>query len=132
MRKTALIIFILALLLAGISVAYAQKGLGTAGAALQKAGEPTGLGGDFDVTAGMVVQGVIATVGGIFLILAVYAGFLWMTARGNETLIEKAKNTLTGAIIGLVITMAAYAISGFILREVAAPSKLPASDGIQQ
>jgi len=54
--------------------------------------------------------------GVIFLILAIYGGFKWMTAAGNEESVEKAKKTITNAILGLVIVLAAYAIVKFIVE----------------
>lgn len=53
----------------------------------------------------------IATVflGVVFLGLMIYAGFTWMMARGNEQEVEKAKNMIIYAIIGLVVVLSAYA-----------------------
>ncbi|MBU0722587.1 hypothetical protein KKA93_04000 [Patescibacteria group bacterium] len=47
----------------------------------------------------------------VFLGLMIYAGFLWMLARGNEQEVEKAKNIIIYAVIGLVVVLAAYAIT---------------------
>ncbi len=48
------------------------------------------------------------------MILVIYAGILWMTARGNEQQVERAKTLLVQSIIGLVIVFSAYAITRFI------------------
>lgn len=58
-----------------------------------------------------IVQILLTLVGTIFFVLTVYAGYLWMTAGGNEEAIEKAKTTLRNSAIGLVIVLAAYAIT---------------------
>ena len=50
--------------------------------------------------------------------LIVYAGFLWMNARGNEQQVEKAKSILTQAVIGLIIVLASYSIAGFVVRSL--------------
>ena len=50
----------------------------------------------------------------IFIVLVVWAGYNWMTAGGNEEKVSKAKTTLTRAIIGLIITVSAYAITYFV------------------
>lgn len=63
---------------------------------------------------GGVVGLILSFIGIIFLILTVYAGFLWMTAQGNSGQVEKAKDLLINAIIGLVIVSAAYSITMFI------------------
>src|SRR3989339_740431 len=52
-----------------------------------------------------------SAVGLIFFILIFYGGFSWMIARGNEQKVEKAKNTVIAASIGLVIVLASYAIT---------------------
>ena len=50
--------------------------------------------------------------------LIIYAGFLWMTSGGNEDKIDKAKNTLKNAIIGLVIILSAWGIVSFIMSRL--------------
>ena len=67
---------------------------------------------------GFIITSVLSLMGVVFLIMAIYAGYTWMMARGNEEMVEKAKNTLTNAIIGIVIVMAAYAISYFVLSQI--------------
>jgi len=63
---------------------------------------------------GAVVGAVLALVGVIFLALMVYAGYNWMTARGEEEKVEKAKDTITRAFIGIIIVVGAYAIWRFV------------------
>ena len=59
---------------------------------------------------------VLSFVGVIFLVLMIYGGFIWMTAKGNEGEVEKAKKIITQSIIGLIIVFGAYAISYFIIN----------------
>ncbi|MDO9399503.1 MAG: hypothetical protein Q7T79_02355 [bacterium] len=63
---------------------------------------------------GLVVRIVLSLLGIVFLILMVYAGFSWMTAAGEEERVTKAKETITRAIIGLIITIGSYAIWIFV------------------
>lgn len=72
----------------------------------------------FSETLGTVVKAALSLVGVIFLILMVYAGFLWMTAHGKEDQIEQAQNIIRTAIIGLIITVGAYSITAFVLPRV--------------
>jgi len=65
---------------------------------------------------GLVIKSVLSIVGVIFLILTVYAGFVWMTANGNEERIKKAQSTLRRSTIGLSVTLAAYAITYFVVE----------------
>lgn len=66
-----------------------------------------------------VIASILSLLGIIFLGLLIYAGFTWMTAEGDESKIEKAKKIITQALIGLVIILAAYAISFFIINALA-------------
>ncbi|MBU0546285.1 hypothetical protein KKA13_03465 [Patescibacteria group bacterium] len=50
-----------------------------------------------------------------FFFLIFYSGLVWMTAHGKTERVEKAKNTLEAAIIGLLIVVFAYAITNFVL-----------------
>jgi len=63
---------------------------------------------------GTVVGAGLAFIGVLFFILIIYGGLLWMTARGNESQVEKAKDLIQAAIIGLIIVLAAYAITAYI------------------
>jgi hypothetical protein len=72
------------------------------------------------------IQDTIAGIVNIFLgflgilatLILLYAGYLWMTSKGNTEKIEKAKLLIASAIIGLVIIVSAYAISRFILSRL--------------
>ncbi|MDO8560069.1 MAG: hypothetical protein Q7S23_03490 [bacterium] len=57
----------------------------------------------------------LAVLGIIFVGLITYAGYHWLTARGNEEKVKKAQDTLRQATWGLIIVLAAYSISYFIL-----------------
>ena len=70
------------------------------------------------VLVGKIIKAALSFVGIIFLVLMIYGGYTWMMARGNEQEVEKAKNLITAAIIGLIIVLAAYAISYFILEKI--------------
>jgi len=63
---------------------------------------------------GTVISAALALLGIIFIILIIIAGYQWMTAGGNEEAIKNAQARIKTAIIGLVITLAAYAIWAFI------------------
>ncbi|PIR02877.1 MAG: hypothetical protein COV60_03290 [Candidatus Magasanikbacteria bacterium CG11_big_fil_rev_8_21_14_0_20_43_7] len=69
----------------------------------------------FAQTLGVVVKTVLGFVGIIFLLLMVYAGFLWMTARGDSGQVDKAKEIIIQSIVGLVITVGAYSITAFVV-----------------
>ncbi len=62
-----------------------------------------------------VISAVLAIVGSLFLILIIYGGITWMMAAGNEQKLEKASDTIRQALIGLIIVIAAYAISYYLV-----------------
>lgn len=64
---------------------------------------------------GKYIKGALALSGTIFLVLTIYAGVLWMTAAGNEDQVTKAKEIITRASFGILITLAAFSITAFVL-----------------
>ena len=82
----------------------------------QTGGYVTGEGSSLPYVVGLIIQVVLGLLGAIFVILMVYAGYTWMTAAGNEPKIDKAKDMIQTAIIGLVITLSSWAIWTFIFN----------------
>lgn len=110
MKKIFLTILIAFLLIPNI--AFAVGNLGSAVSNLQKAGEESGADeSTVSDIAGTTIRVALTLVGIIFMILMVYAGYLWMTARGEEESVKKAQQIITAAIIGMVIVLSAYAIT---------------------
>jgi uncharacterized membrane protein len=48
--------------------------------------------------------------------LLILGGLQWMTSAGNEERLDRAKKTISGAVIGLVIILLAWAIVEFFTR----------------
>lgn len=67
---------------------------------------------------GQIIGIALSLVGVVFLVLMVYGGFIWMTAGGESEKIKKAKGIIMNAVIGIVIVLAAYAITFFVLDQV--------------
>jgi hypothetical protein len=90
---------------------------------LQSVGEADG---PYKGTNGDSIYGIVADLIGVFLgllgvifiILIILSGYWWMTASGDEQKLTKAKDTIYRAIIGLIITAAAYAITGFVFQHI--------------
>jgi hypothetical protein len=64
--------------------------------------------------ASQIIKVVLGLLAVIFLVLLIVSGFQWMTAAGNEEQVKKSLATMKSAIIGLIIILAAYAITYFI------------------
>lgn len=73
---------------------------------------------DLTVLIGNLINIVLSFLGVIFLVLTIYAGFLWMTAGGKPEQTETARKMLINATIGLVLILAAFAISKFVLKSL--------------
>jgi uncharacterized iron-regulated membrane protein len=84
--------------------------------AVKNAGYQSGV--SVEQIVGVVINAVLSLLGVVFLVLIVYGGYLWMIARGDESKVEKAKDTISRSIIGLVIVLAAYAITYFVLSKI--------------
>jgi cbb3-type cytochrome oxidase subunit 3 len=61
-----------------------------------------------------ILTAVLSFLGVIFLVLMIIGGIMWMTATGNEKNVDRAKTIIFDSIIGLVIVIAAYAVTFFI------------------
>ena len=71
--------------------------------------------GDPRVIIVRMINVTLSIIGVLLIGFLVYAGYLWMTAAGNEDQVEKAKTTIRNAVIGIAIVFAAYAISRFVI-----------------
>ena len=67
---------------------------------------------------GSIINIVLSFVGILLLAFTLYAGFLWMTAGGETKNVEKAQTMLKNAIIGLLIVIASFAISNYVLQSL--------------
>lgn len=103
------------------SIAYAQPDLGTGwGGLTEKIAEGSGYDTSADEytlseTIGRIIKIALSFIGTIFFALTVYAGFLWMTARGNDEQVGKAVGIIKTGIIGMIIILAAYGITSAAL-----------------
>ncbi|MFA5211606.1 MAG: hypothetical protein WC414_03890 [Patescibacteria group bacterium] len=112
------IYFLLLLLSLKADKIFAEEtGINQAGSVLNKVAKEAGVENQSDVSfiAGNLLNAILGMTGIIFLGLMVYAGILWMTARGDEGQIEKSKNIIIACVIGLMILVSAYAITYFIM-----------------
>lgn len=90
-------------------------------------GSNAGLGTPTPLTTiiGSIINVALGFLGVVFLVLLIYAGFLWMTASGDKTKVEKAQDMIRQAIIGLVVIIAAFSISNFVLNSLVNVSGAP-------
>ena len=77
--------------------------------------------GDLPTIIGNVLGTALSLISVVFFGLMIYGGFMWMTARGNDEQAKKALETIFSAIIGIIIVMAAYAITSFVFSSMKSP-----------
>ena len=114
----AVAIILISFLSVGVALADTPLRTGLGGALSNLEGSvgtaKTGLPSDLSTTVATVVRAALALVGTVFLLLTIYAGILWMTASGKEEQIETAQKIIKATVIGLFITLSAYAITSFV------------------
>ena len=67
---------------------------------------------------GKIVGLVIGFLGVLLVLYMIWAGFIWMTAAGDDAKVKKAKTMMQQSIIGIVIVFAAYAITAFVMSNL--------------
>lgn len=94
------------------------QGIGLAKGGLEKSGrsffQP-----EVAAIAGTVIQSILAIIGVVFLVIMVYGGILWLTSQGEEKKISNARGYIFHSILGLIIVMAAGAITQYVVNELA-------------
>ncbi len=60
------------------------------------------------------IQWLLYAAGAIAVVFLIIGGFQYIASRGNEEATERAKKTLTSAIIGIVVIVMAFAIVAII------------------
>lgn len=98
-----------------INIVLAQ-GLNQAGSIMDKIAKDAGA-ADYSTPQELIGTGInaaLAMVGLIFLILMIYAGYLWLTSHGEEEPIKKAQKIIVSSIIGFILVVSAYAITVFV------------------
>jgi len=68
---------------------------------------------------GRAIKLLIGFVGSIALALYIYSGLLWMTSAGNSGQVDKAKNILIWATLGVIVMLGSYVLVDFIFKSVA-------------
>jgi len=109
------VLYTLAAISAAAPIAVAAQGIKNANGPLSQVSNQAGVTqGDPGVLVGGIIAAVLTMVGIIFLALMVYAGILWMTARGKDDQVERAREIIIASVIGLFIVVSAYAITAFV------------------
>jgi cytochrome bd-type quinol oxidase subunit 2 len=77
---------------------------------------------DLPVLVGRYINAFLGVLGVVFVVLIIYAGFLYLNSQGEADGTKKAVAMIKNAVIGLIIIFAAYAISNFVIQAVISAS----------
>ena len=66
--------------------------------------------------AASIIQIVLGFLGVIAVCLILFGGFKWMTAAGDDGKVEEAQDLIKAGVIGLLIILAAFSISVFVIN----------------
>ncbi|MCR4752919.1 MAG: pilin [Candidatus Saccharibacteria bacterium] len=75
-----------------------------------------GGGTNLQATVNNVLSVVFTLVGVIAVIVIIIGGVYYITSNGDAEKIKKGKNTIMYGIIGLIVTLLAFAIVSFVLN----------------
>lgn len=100
-----------------IALAQAKNPFDEAAKLAGNVGTDAGLGQPKPLTQiiGQILNIALGFLGILLLAYLLYAGFLWMTSGGDSKKADQATTMIKNAIIGLIIIVAAFAISTFVL-----------------
>jgi len=76
-----------------------------------------------------IINIFLGFLGIIFVIIIIYAGFVWMTAGGNEDKVSQARKWITNSVIGIIIILAAYAITNFVVSRIVGVTSISTGEG---
>ncbi|MBU0661255.1 hypothetical protein KKG22_03695 [Patescibacteria group bacterium] len=75
---------------------------------------------NIETETGKIIKWALTLVGLVFFGLMFYAGFRWITARGDEGKAEKARETIIAATIGMLVIIASYGVVDLVLGRLVA------------
>jgi membrane glycosyltransferase len=87
---------------------------------VESIGSQIGLGdADLKTTVLNIIRWLLGFMTLIAVAFIIWGGFTWLTAGGNEDKVEKAKQIITAAVIGLIVILLAWAIVIFVANTTA-------------
>ena len=114
-----------AVMVFGVSIIYQTGNTEIAGAVnseITSGMNATSAGTSTPTNANVVIKNVTNTmffiIGAVSVIMLIYGGIRYTTSGGNTNSVTAAKNTVIYSIVGLVISILAYAIVNFVVTNI--------------
>lgn len=82
-------------------------------------------GGSLPAIVGTMINVILGFLGIVLLGYVLLAGYTWMSAGGDDKKVKESKDMLKNAVIGLVIIVAGYAITSFVITSLATVTTTP-------
>ena len=73
---------------------------------------------DFNTLTATIINNILGFVGTISLLLFIYGGLVLMTSAGASAKIDKGKNIILYAVIGMVIVFTSYILVKFVIQGI--------------
>lgn len=70
-----------------------------------------------------ITNTILYAVGIVSVIMLIYGGFRYVISGGDSKKVTDAKNTVLYAIIGLIISILAFAIVNFVITSISSPNQ---------
>jgi len=67
---------------------------------------------------GTIIETLFLVLAVVSVFVIIYAGFTMMTSAGDPGKVQKGKKTLTGAVIGLIISVIAYGLVKWVVDSI--------------
>ena len=75
-------------------------------------------GGDLVTDIINVLNGIIAVLGLVAVVVVIIGGITYMTSSGDATKVKKGKDTILYGLIGLIIVVLSFAIVNFVIKNI--------------
>ena len=72
-------------------------------------------------TIATIINVALGVLGIVAVIVIIYGGFTYVTSSGDAAKLTKARNTIIYSVIGLIVSLLAFAIVNFVLKNVFNP-----------
>lgn len=102
---------------------WCPNATGTGGSYVSDMTQCTTMGGQFNQgnlmgTVNAIINIIVGLVGFIAVVVLIIGGISFITSQGDTAKVTKARNTILYGIVGLVVSLLAFAIVNFVLGSI--------------
>jgi hypothetical protein len=99
-----------------------KQGLGALKESVNTLTKAGGVTKSLEQVIGGYIKTALVLVGTLFMALTFYGGYIWFIAREDEEEAKRARSIISTALIGLIIVLAAYFVTYFIIYRLTVAS----------